>query len=98
MEMIIAGAGVPSIANVPDRLALRYRASFLQTVGIAIQMGVVVDKLFVAAQLVDGVAAVLTLKQSHDLAVGSREHRCSLRGRNVDGVVHASRTTRGGKC
>lgn len=64
MQMIISGAGIPCIADVGDRLALGHDPTLAQTVCITIQMSVVVNKLLIVTELVDGHPAGFALKQS----------------------------------
>ena len=96
--MIIAGAGVPGISDIRDNFTLRHDATFLQPVGIVIEMGVVVDELFVCAHLVDGGAPGLALEEFDYLAAGGSQHRRPFGSHDVNGIVHASFTASGGKC
>jgi hypothetical protein len=98
MQVIISGSGVPGVADVSDRLALVHKAAFVQTVGIAIQMTVVVNELLVTTHLVDCRTTGLALKQFENLAAGNRQHRRPFGRRDIDSIVYASITTRCRKC
>ncbi len=61
--MKVSGAGISTIANVRDRFALLREMAFGQTVRISIQVCVVIDKLTISAQLINGRATAFALKE-----------------------------------
>src|SRR2546430_4370089 len=69
MQMIIPCSGISGIADIGDRLALPDEVSFRQTFGISIQVGVVIDESAVSAQLINGRAATIAVKEFDNASV-----------------------------
>jgi len=64
--MKVSRAGISTIANVRDRFALFREMAFGQTVRISIEVCVVIDKLTIRAQLINGCATAFALKEFRD--------------------------------
>lgn len=77
-------------------LAALHRLAFLQAVGVAVEVGVVVGEFLARVELVDGdAAAALAEEQAGDATVFHRQHRRADGRHDVDGVV-AARTVGAG--
>ena len=82
--------GVSRRAHVTEDLPLADLLAFGQTVGIAIEVGVVVAEPLGRVELVDGDAAGLAVEQAGDVAGLDRLDRGVVRGEDVDRFVRAS--------
>src|SRR5260370_636505 len=92
--MVVSRNGVSTIANVRDRFALFREMAFRQTVRISIEVRVVVNKLTIIAQLINGCAAAVALKEFHDGTVCRGNYGSTPRSRYVNRVMNASFRTR----
>lgn len=88
--MIVSRSGVPSVADVCDGLALLREVALGQSIGVPIEMSIVIDEPAVGAQLIDRCTAALAMEKFNDTTVCGRQHRRSLRRRNIDGVVDSA--------
>ena len=96
--MIIACSGVSGIANVGDRFTLFGEVSFRQPLGISIQVRVVKDESAVSAQLINGRAATIAVKEFDDGAVRRGDDGGSERRGNIDRVMNPAFCPRVRKC
>ena len=85
--MIIPGSGVSGIAHVGDRFTLSGEVPFRQPLGITIQVRIVKNESAVTAQLIDGGAAPIAVKEFNDGAVRRGNDRGSERRGNIDRVM-----------
>ena len=90
MKVVIAGAGVSSVAYVGYGLALTNDGSFDEIAGVAREVRVVEDHLFVVAELIDRRTAAIALKQLQDLAVCGCKHGRLRWSRDVDRIVYTA--------
>ena len=88
--MIVSRAGVSTIANVRDRFALFREMAFGQTVRISIEVCVVVDKLTISAELINGCAAAFALKEFHDRTVRRGNYWSTPRSWYINRIVNMS--------
>ena len=94
MEVKISRAGVTGVADITNNFALTQKLSGYQSVGVALQMGVIKHELFIGAELIDCCATAFALEEFYDLAIGSGHHRRSRRRRNIYRIMHPSRGAR----
>lgn len=94
MKVVIASAGVSSIANIGDDLPLMQKHPGRGAVGVPLQMGVVVDQPLIHTVLIDGYAAALALEELRDFAVSRSNYRRSRRCWNINRVVYTTFTAR----
>src|SRR6266404_1008829 len=62
MQMVVSRTGVSGIANIGDGFPLFGEMPFGQTIGISIEVRVIIDELAVHAQLINGRAAARALE------------------------------------
>ncbi len=96
--MIIPCSGVSGIAHIGDSFALLSEVSFRQAVGISIQVRIVKYESAVSAQLINGRAATIAVKEFHDSTVRGGDNGSSERRWNIDRVMHPVFGTRFRKC
>ena len=92
--MIIPCSGISGIADIGDRLALPGEVSFRQPFGISIQVRVVIDESAVSAQLINGRAATVAVKEFNDGSVRRSDNRSSKRRWNIDRIMDPAFCTR----
>ena len=90
MEMKISRAGVAGVADIADDLSLTKRLSGYQSIGIALQMGVIKYELLIGAELIDCRTTAFALEEFEDLAIGSCHHRRARRRGDIHCIVHPS--------
>ena len=88
--MEISGARVSGVAHVANHFTLPGKLSGRESVRVTLQMGVIENQFLISAQLIDGCAAPVTLKQFDDFAISGGNDCCSSRGRNVDRVMNTT--------
>ena len=98
MQMIIPCSGVSGIADIGDSLTLPRKVPFRQTLGISIQVRIVKDESAVGAQLINGRAATIAVKEFNDGSVRRGDHGSSERRWNIDRVMDPAFCSRIGKC
>ena len=92
--MVVAGTRVSGVADVSNHLSLPHEIAFGETIGVMRKVRVVIDELLVRAELIDGRAAAIAMKEFQNLPICCGKHG-SFSGRgNIDRVVHASFGTR----
>ena len=72
--MVVAWPGVAGVADESDRPAFLNNITFVNIVGPFLQMGVIIKKSLIGAQLIDRRTAKAAVKEFYDLAVGRREN------------------------
>src|SRR5258705_3133187 len=85
--MEISRARIARVANISDDVPLLNKLPDYQTVGVALQVGVIENELSVAAELIDRCAAAFTRKELYDLAIGRGQDWSSGRRWNIDGIM-----------
>ena len=94
MQMIIPCSGVSGIADIGEGLTLPGKVSFRQALGILIQVRIVKDESAVSAQLVNGRAATVAVKEFNDGSVRRSDNRSSKRRWNIDRIMNPAFCTR----
>src|SRR5205085_9118719 len=95
MEVRVAGACIPRVADVADGLAAAREVSFRQAVGVAVEVRVVEHEVLVrGGELVDGRAALRAPEEFDDATVRGGDDGRAARGRDVYGVVDAPLASR----
>jgi hypothetical protein len=92
--MVIAGAGVAGVADIPDDIALSHVTAHAESVGVVIQMRVIEGQFLIFAQLVNYLAAQSVAADPDDFAVGGGQHRGSARNHDVYRAMDPSPGTR----
>lgn len=88
--MVVACAGISSVSNVSDGLALTHDFSLRDSVCITVEVSVVVDGFIVRVELINSNAATITVEELNDLAISGCEHRCAHGRDDVYCVMHAA--------
>lgn len=87
MQVIVSGARVSSVAYIRNHFSLPDILAGSNFIRITLKMGVVEDKFFVGAELVDSYAAAFALEESDDFAFGDGQHWRSGRRDNINRVM-----------
>lgn len=90
MQMVIPGSGVSGVADIGDSFTLPGEVSFRQTLGISIQVRVVKNESAVSAQLINGRAATIAVKEFQDGSIRGGDHGSSECRWNVDRVMNSA--------
>ena len=96
--MIIPCSGISRIADIGDGFTLPDEVFLRQALRISIQVCVVKQVSAVSAQLINGRAATIAVKEFHNSTVRSGDNGSSERRWNIDRVVDAAFGTRIRKC
>ena len=88
MQVKISGACIAGIADIADNFPLLYKFASGKTIGIPLQMGVIVDEFLVWTELINCGSAAFALEEFNNLAIGSSYDWSSRRGRNIDSIVN----------
>src|SRR5579872_299387 len=90
MEMRRLGRGVAGGSYVADHFARSHGHAFVESCGVAIEVGVVVAKVALGVELVNGDAAGFAEEEFLDDTCGDGEDGCSARREKVYGFVGLS--------
>jgi len=87
--MKVSRAGISTIANVRDRFALFREMAFGQTVRISIEVCVVIDKLTIRAQLINGCAIRVRSERVSRWPIRRGNYGSTTRRCDINRIVNA---------
>src|SRR6187551_3066489 len=90
MEMVIAGARVPGVADKADHASLRNLVPLVNIGSAPLQVSVIIYKSFILADLIDRDTACFAVKKLCYLTIRSSHYRGARRRHDINGIVNSA--------